>query len=105
MKEVFRIPTAIRQFLIERAARITDIERVYLFGSRARGDSRERSDFDLAVEAPGISRATWTRFAIGVEEEIPTLCGVDLVLLTNETASAFRNRIKLEGVILYGRAG
>lgn len=38
--------------LAGRLARYPAVERVWLFGSRARGDKFERSDIDLAVEAP-----------------------------------------------------
>ena len=47
-----------RRALIEdlagRLARHPEVERVWLFGSRARGDNFERSDIDLAIEAPGM---------------------------------------------------
>ena len=45
------------------------INRVVLFGSRARGDFRDRSDIDLAV-----SGGNDGRFRLAVEEETSTLC-------------------------------
>ncbi|MGK5082197.1 nucleotidyltransferase domain-containing protein [Bdellovibrionota bacterium FG-1] len=44
-----------------------------MFGSRARGDHHERSDFDLAVEAPDIGDEAWARFALELREKAPTL--------------------------------
>ena len=46
--------------IVERLARNPHVERVILFGSRARGDARERSDIDLAVVAPDIPDREWT---------------------------------------------
>lgn len=43
------------------------IEKVILFGSRARGDYKRASDIDLAVKGGNISR-----FALDVEEETST---------------------------------
>ncbi len=41
---------------IEEFARICKLEKVVLFGSRARGTNRERSDIDLAVSGGGVDR-------------------------------------------------
>ena len=40
------------------------IQRIILFGSRARGDYKKTSDIDLAVEG-----GEFTRFALDIEEE------------------------------------
>ena len=104
MRATEHFPERIRQFLAEKASRYPAIEKVLVFGSRARGDSRERSDFDLAVEAPKMDRSDWTRFALDVEEDIPTLCGVDLLLLNDAIAAPLRTRIKEEGIVIYERA-
>ena len=48
--------------MVERIVREVDPERVYLFGSRARGDAREDSDVDLLVvqrEEPGVELDTY----------------------------------------------
>jgi predicted nucleotidyltransferase len=104
MKEPKLVPPKIQHFLAEHAARYPAIERVLVFGSRARGDARERSDFDLAVEAPLMDRSDWTRFALDVEDDIPTLCGVDLLLINDSVAAPLRTRIKEEGIVIYERA-
>ena len=39
--------------LADRLGRHPAVERVWLYGSRARGDNFERSDIDLAVEGAG----------------------------------------------------
>ena len=49
--------------LARRLAAHPAVERVWLFGSRARGDHFERSDIDLAIEAPGIDRGEWAKLS------------------------------------------
>lgn len=104
MKDLRFVPATIRGFVAGCAARYPDVERILLYGSRARGDAGERSDFDLAVVAPGMTHAAWSRFALEMEEELPTLCGVDLLRLDEKTARDLRARITREGVVLYERA-
>ena len=45
------LPPSIRQ-LIDYGIKTVDPDRVILFGSRARGDARENSDYDLAFDFP-----------------------------------------------------
>lgn len=71
--------------------------RVVLYGSRARGDARERSDIDLAVfGAPPESRSLF----LDRLEELPTLLDFDLVYVTPRTDPALLANIKQDGVIL-----
>lgn len=69
--------TGINQKVIEEIRTIAkkyDIEAVKLFGSRARGDYRERSDIDLAVYG-----GKTVKFALEVDEETSTLLKYDIV--------------------------
>jgi predicted nucleotidyltransferase len=79
------------------------IERVWLFGSRARGDQFERSDIDLAIEAPGMDRYDWLKLSLGFEEEAPTLLCVDLVRM-EEAPAHLREQILEEGIVIHERA-
>ena len=72
------------------------MRRVILFGSRARGDHRDRSDVDLALDAPGLPRPDWLRLRIDADEA-RTLYGVDLVRL-DQIPDRLRQRIETEGV-------
>jgi predicted nucleotidyltransferase len=78
------------------------VEKIVLFGSRARGDARERSDIDLAVFGPNITSREWQLILDYVEEEARTLLSVDLLRFEN-TPSDIRKSIEKEGVILYER--
>ena len=66
---------------------------VILYGSRAKGTARERSDIDIAVS--GVEN-----FDILVEkaDELPTLYSVDLVNM-----DTCKNQLLLEDIRQYGR--
>jgi predicted nucleotidyltransferase len=38
--------------IVERLRSVPQVERIYLFGSRARGDAAPRADLDIAVSCP-----------------------------------------------------
>lgn len=73
-----------------------DIEKIILFGSRARGDFKERSDIDLAV-----SGGNCDKFAILVDEETSTLLEYDVVNLDKAVQRELLDSIEGEGIILY----
>lgn len=79
------------------------INRVILFGSRARGDHKGRSDFDIAIEAPSFSDEQWARFAQNLREKLPTLCGLDLIRIHQETSQELLIKIQQEGIVIYDR--
>lgn len=70
--------------------------KVILFGSRARGDFKERSDIDLAVSGGDISG-----FALAVDEETDTLLQYDVVNLDNRVDEALLENIEKNGKVLY----
>ncbi len=76
------------------------LNKIYLFGSRARGDAREKSDFDLAFEANTTS-IDWLNFCNKWDNEKESLHSFDLIWL-NSVDKAFRDKILSEGVLLHG---
>ncbi|HIS79926.1 MAG TPA: nucleotidyltransferase domain-containing protein [Candidatus Scatomonas merdavium] len=72
------------------------VQKVILFGSRARGDHRRTSDIDLAVKG-----GEFERFALDVEEETSTLLKYDIVDLDSELPPELRESIQKEGIVLY----
>ena len=72
------------------------LERVVLFGSRARGDYKKTSDIDLAVTGGNI-----TLFTLDVEEETSTLLSFDVVNLDGNVQEELRKSIEQEGRLLY----
>jgi excisionase family DNA binding protein len=86
-------------------------EAVILFGSRARGDARAESDFDLAILAPdGVARRRVAMRAYESLADVPDRSvAVDIVVLTPSTIATERDlagsivgAVAREGVVLYG---
>lgn len=89
---------------VERIARLPFVDAVILYGSRARGDARERSDIDIAVSAPDADTAQWQR-VVDIVDDADTLLGIDCVRLDALPADdGLRRSIETEGVALYDRA-
>ena len=72
------------------------IQKVILFGSRARGDNWERSDIDLAVSGGDIPR-----FALDLDEEVCTLLLFDVVNLDEPVQPSLLEEIARDGVVIY----
>lgn len=73
-----------------------DINKVILFGSRARGDYCRTSDIDLAVDGGDI-----TQFSLEIEETTSTLLKYDVVDLGGSIQKELRESIEKEGVVIY----
>jgi len=87
--------------IAEELSQFPSVESVILYGSRARGTHRERSDIDLAVVCPDASSRDWLNMT-NVIDEAPTLLKSDLVLYW-EMQEEFREEIDREGIVLYER--
>ena len=81
---------------IRSIAKQYDLNRVILFGSRARGDFKERSDIDLAASGGNISA-----FSLAVDEETDTLLKYDVVDLDRPVDPALLDNIRKDGMMLY----
>jgi predicted nucleotidyltransferase len=86
--------TRVLRWVSEKARELVAAKRVILFGSRARGDAEDRSDFDLAVETEQPQRLGELKELL--EENPLTLLAFDVVCLS-EVSPAFRERILREG--------
>ena len=83
------IPERVEKEIIQLAKQY-DIQKVILFGSRARGDNWERSDIDLAVSGGDIPR-----FSLDLDEEVWTLLLFDVVNLDEPVQPALLEEICL----------
>lgn len=74
-------------------------ERIYLFGSYARGDASSGSDVDLRIDKGNIRGL----FALsGLRLALEDRLGVDVDLLTSDSLDGdFLDRIRTEEVLLY----
>jgi len=98
-----RVTDKVVAHVVRRAATCPGIERVVLFGSRARGDATARSDYDFAVHAAGLAHAEWSRWCLDTVESSPSLCRLDLVLASDSITDDLRRAIESEGVTVYDR--
>ena len=91
--------TGIRQKVIEEIRGIAiacGVEYVMLFGSRARGDFRERSDIDLAVFGGNTEE-----FSLEVDENTSTLLKYDIVDMGSSVQQELLESIEREGIFIY----
>lgn len=80
---------------IRAAAKHSNLTKVILFGSRARGDYKKTSDIDLAVTGGNTAL-----FAADMEET-STLLSFDIVDLDKPVQAELLQSIAKEGIILY----
>jgi predicted nucleotidyltransferase len=92
----------ILQKCLEILVRLANPRRIWLYGSRARGDNGDGSDFDLALEGAALPEADRWRLELQLES-LPTLKRFDLVWLEN-VGEELRRHIAQDGVSLYERA-
>ena len=91
----YNLPKRVETEIIELAKKY-NINKVILFGSRARGDNHERSDIDLAVTGGDI-----LSFRFDVDEEVWTLLSFDVVNLDRGISDDLQAEIDRDGVVIY----
>ncbi|MBF4695163.1 nucleotidyltransferase domain-containing protein [Fusibacter ferrireducens] len=77
------------------------VESVLLFGSRARGDHSDTSDYDIAIFGKHLSLVDQMLLR-GEIEDIHTLKKIDIVFVSEDLNETFMENIKKEGVVIYG---
>lgn len=77
-------------------AKKNHIKKVILFGSRARGDNRERSDIDLAVTGGNVRD-----FRLDIDDEVRTLLMFDVVNLDGAVQKDLLDEIRRDGIVIY----
>jgi uncharacterized protein len=95
------LPVSIRR-VVEFGVRAVDPDKVILYGSHARGDAQETSDYDLAFVFPRDHHGKWVRFLADVDDAPVTLLPVDL-LDWDEASESLREQVSKEGITLYER--
>lgn len=73
------------------------VQKLVLFGSRARGTNAPRSDIDLAVY--GCSR--FDAFCDCLSEELWSLLKMDLIDMDQQVSETLAQEIRRDGVVLY----
>ncbi len=79
--------------IVQRLVEAYRPERIYLFGSRARGDSVPDSDYDLMVVVPNSAPAERRRSRLAYQVLWGARAGADVLVWTR---SAFESRLHLK---------
>ena len=83
-------------------SRCEHVERALLFGSRARGDFSERSDYDVAVFGT-LSEGDRLHLRSACREGLPTLHKIDVIFADEVTDEKFMQSIVKEGIAFYDK--
>ncbi|MEG2929997.1 MAG: nucleotidyltransferase domain-containing protein [Oscillospiraceae bacterium] len=85
---------------ISEIAQKYNADKAVLFGSRARGDNRFNSDYDIAIYGTTSKNQPmlWAAF-----EEIPTLLKIDIVFVSDNTSPQLVENIRKDGKIIYAK--
>ena len=76
-----------------------NIQKVILFGSRAKGTHTERSDVDIAVSGGDFEDFYWS-----IKEKVHSLLTFDIVDLDSGISEQLREEIERDGIIIYEKA-
>lgn len=77
------------------------VQKIILYGSRARGDFQKRSDIDLAIICPDAQESDW-RVVLDIIENADTLLSIDCVRLdTLDKDNPLKEAIMKDGIVLY----
>ena len=86
---------------VKKLGSLAFVEKIILFGSRARGDGRDRSDIDLAIICELATDQDWLK-VLDIVEDADTLLKIDCVRLdTLPASSELKKNIIQDGEILY----
>lgn len=87
--------------IIEICKKYEYIEKVIIFGSRARGDNNIKSDIDLAI----YSEKPLSEFIEDVELNTKTLLEYDYSHMNSIKDEFFIEQVNKEGIVIYEKCG
>ena len=99
----FGIHEDILERIIAHFRQFPAVQKVVIFGSRARGDFKPGADVDIAVYAPGMPTEEFGRLWNRLDDE-PVIFTLDVVHADRVTSSALRERIDRDAKVVYQAA-
>lgn len=93
--EIYNLPERVFRE-ITMFAKKHSIQKVILFGSRARGTHRERSDIDIAVYGGNFDSFYWD-----IKENVHSLLIFDIVEADGDISEELGEEIVKDGVVIY----
>ncbi len=91
------LPKNIENQILEICNKYKSVEKVILFGSRARSNNQDRSDIDLAIY---FKHDEDTNFLLELYD-IETLLKVDITVMSDELDKKFIENVKQEGITVW----
>lgn len=88
--------------IIALAQQSAKVDRLLLYGSRARGDYSNRSDIDLALDAPAMTITEFADLAAALNN-LPCLFKIDLLRLQDLQNPALHAQIAKDAITLFAR--
>lgn len=85
---------------IETLAKNKSVNKIILFGSRARNDFEEYSDIDLAVDCPTMTKYEWLKIKEYVTYDLDIFIRISLVPFHNNPKE-LKERILKTGITIY----
>lgn len=76
-----------------------NIQKIVLFGSRARGTHTDRSDVDIAVSGGCFDLFYWA-----VKEKVHSLLSFDIIEWDEGASEELKKEIEKDGVVIYEKA-
>jgi predicted nucleotidyltransferase len=102
MTEGAAVPEGVAKSICEILSSHPNVRRAVLFGSRAKGNFREGSDIDLALEGEGLDERELSRL-IGEFDDAPIAHRVDILLKDKIDHPALLEHIERVGRVFYER--
>lgn len=94
---ILNLENGITKQIVDISKKHKYIDKIILFGSRARGDNSLKSDIDLGV----YSNNSIAEFKDEIEEKVSTLLEFDFSHMNNIEDTFFIEQVEKEGVIIY----
>lgn len=85
---------------IKKLKSLSFVQEIWLFGSRAREDNRERADIDLVIICPKATDQEWLKI-VDIIEDADTLLKIDYIRSKNLeiTSELYKNILKDKKII------
>jgi len=96
--------TRIQEYVFfKRLSNLSFVEKIILYGSRARGDNAERSDIDIAIVCPQATENDWFK-VLHIIDQADTLLKIDCVRFDALSVdSSLKKSIESQGIVVYQR--
>lgn len=86
---------------IDKLKKLQYVEEIWLFGSRARGDNRDKSDIDIAIVCNNSTDKEWD-YIIDIIEDSDTLLKIDCIKFDkNNLSKELYNNILKDRKVIY----